>query len=44
MGLDVDVKMRFVVKKAEGEICDDGDRMFSFLEKHANSKVLKLGV
>ena len=32
MGLDVNVKMRFVVKKAEGEICDDGERLFDLLK------------
>ena len=31
MGLDVDVRLRFVVKKADGEICDDGERLFAFL-------------
>lgn len=35
MGLDVDVKMRFVVKKAEGEICDDGERLFALLTELA---------
>ena len=31
MGLDVNVKLRFVVKGAEGEICDDGERLFALL-------------
>ena len=33
MGLDVDVKLRFVVKKTEGEINDDGERLFAFLKE-----------
>ena len=35
MGLDVDVKLRFVVKGAEGEICDDGERLFALLKELA---------
>ena len=35
MGLDVNVKLRFVVKGAEGEICDDGERLFAFLKELA---------
>ena len=35
MGLDVDVKLRFVVKKAGGEICDDGERLFALLTELA---------
>lgn len=35
IGLEVDVKMRFVVKRAEGEICDDSERLFAFLKELA---------
>ena len=35
MGLDVNVKLRFVVKGAEGEICDDGERLFALLKELA---------
>ena len=31
MGIDMDVKLRFVVKSAGGEICDDGERLFALL-------------
>lgn len=35
MGLDVNVRLRFVVKSAEGEICDDGERLFALLKELA---------
>lgn len=35
MGLDVEVKPRFVVKGAEDEICDDGERLFALLKELA---------
>ena len=35
MGLDVDVKLRFVVRKADGEINDDGERLFALLKELA---------
>ena len=35
MGLDVDVKLRFVVKMAEGEICGGGERLFALLKELA---------
>ena len=39
MGLEVDVKMRFVVKRAEGEICDDSERLFAFLKELATGGI-----
>ena len=35
MGLDVDVKLRFVVKRSEGEVNDDAERLFGFLRELA---------